>query len=147
MPLIIALVLVLAMMGGGGFYINHLNEQLATSQANNIKLEQGIDSQKQVIEQLQQDVKHIQQINTELSAQNEKHRKDANDLRARFSSRDLGVFITTEPEKAQGVINAATQRALRCLELATGAELNERERNAATPQEANRECPSFIPSR
>jgi len=147
MPLIIALVMVLAMMGGGGFYINHLSQQLATSEANNIKLEQGIDSQKQVIEQLQQDVKHIQQINTELSAQNEKHRKDANDLRARFSSRDLGVFITTEPEKAQGVINAATERALRCLELATGAELNERERNAKTPQEANRECPSFIPSR
>jgi uncharacterized phage infection (PIP) family protein YhgE len=144
MPLIIALVLVLAMMGGGGYYINHLNKQLATSQANNQKLEQGIDSQKQVIEQLQADVKHIQQINTELSAQNEKHRKDANDLRAKFSSRDLGVFITTEPDKAKTVINAATERALRCLELATGAELNERERNAATPQDANKECPSFI---
>jgi len=146
MPLIFLLVLVLSMLGGGGFYINNLNEQLHTSQTNNAKLEQGIDNQKQVIEQLQQDVKHIQLINTELSAQNEKHRKDANDLRAKFSSRDLGVFITTEPDKAQTVINAATERALRCLELATGADLNERERNAKTPQEANRECPSFIPN-
>jgi len=33
---------------------------------------------------------------------------------------------------------------MRCIELASGAPLNEKEKNAKTPTEANRECPALI---
>jgi magnesium-transporting ATPase (P-type) len=129
---------------GAFFYTQYLQKQLMISEGNNIKLEQAVDSQKEALESMQRDIKQIQQINSELSAQNEKHRQDANSLRSKFSSRDLGLFMETDPEKAQRVINNATERALRCIELASGAQLNEKERNAKTPEEANRECPGLI---
>jgi tRNA A37 N6-isopentenylltransferase MiaA len=141
--LVLILILVLS-LGGGYFYINHLQQQLKTSEINNAKLESGIKSQKAALENMQREVAQIQQINSELNAQNARIRQDANSLRNRFSSRDLGLFMETDPVKAQEVINNATERALRCVELASGAELTERERNAKTPEEANRDCPSFI---
>jgi len=141
------IVLILVFVGlfvGGYFYTQHLQKQLYVSETNNLKLEHSVNSQKEALENIQREIKQIQQINAELSAQNERHRADANNLRSKFSSRDLGLFMETDPAKAQSVINNATARALRCVELASGAQLNEKERNAKTPEEVNRECPGLI---
>ena len=49
----IALVLVMLAGAGGGFmYVKNLKADLATSEANNAKLEQSVESQKAVIEQM-----------------------------------------------------------------------------------------------
>jgi L,D-peptidoglycan transpeptidase YkuD (ErfK/YbiS/YcfS/YnhG family) len=130
-------VLLMGLLVGAFFYTQHVQQKLFVA-------EQAVNTQKQALENMQNEIKQIQAINSELNALNEKYRKDSTALRSKFSSRDLGLFMETDPEKAQTVINNATQRALRCIELASGAQLNEKERNAKTPEEANRECPGLI---
>ena len=47
----IAMVLIMLAGAGGGFvYVKNLKADLATSEANNLKLEQSVESQKAVIE-------------------------------------------------------------------------------------------------
>jgi cell division septum initiation protein DivIVA len=144
MDRLVLLLIIVGTLVGGWFYVSHLQEQLKVSEINNAKLEQSIETQKEAFENIKKEVAQIQKINSDLSVQNERMRKDANALRSKFSSRDLGLFMETDPMKAQTVINNATERALRCIELASGAELTEKERNAKTPEEANRDCPSLI---
>ena len=59
----IALVLVMLAGAGGGFmYVKNLKADLATSEANNAKLEQSVESQKAVIEQMKADFEAITKI-------------------------------------------------------------------------------------
>jgi hypothetical protein len=47
------------------------------------------------------------------------------------------------PESVERVINRASDNALRCVEIAMGAPLTEKEINAVLPSEINSECPSL----
>jgi hypothetical protein len=139
--LYLAIVLVIA---GGAWYVTGLRADLAISEANNTKLEDGIKEQQKLIIQMQEDVALIQKTNKELQEQNEKQRQDVDALAKKFDKRDFGVFAIDNTEKAEFLINRGTKNVMRCIELASGAPLNETEKNAKSPVEANRECPSLI---
>ena len=144
---IIKLVLYLAIIGiiaGGAWYVTGLRADLAVSEANNQKLQDGIIEQQHLIEQMQKDITVIQETNKQLAEQNQKQREDVDALAKKFDKRDFGVFAIDNSEKAEFLINRGTKNALRCIELASGAPLNETEKNAKSPVEANRECPSLI---
>lgn len=145
----IRMVMILAIVGviaGGLWYITNLKADLAVSELNNQKLEEATKAQNELIEQMQKDIAQIQQINSDLQEQNEKQKKDVDALAQKFDKRDFGSFVASQSEKAQSLINRGTKNALRCLELASGASLNETEKKAKTPTEANRECPNLIDS-
>jgi gas vesicle protein len=145
----IRMVLILVIIGvvvGGLWYITNLKADLAVSELNNQKLEEATKSQNELIEQMQADIAQIQQINSDLQEQNAKQKKDVDALAKKFDKRDFGSFVATNPEKSQELINRGTTNVLRCLELASGAPLNEKEKSAKTPTEANRECPNLIDS-
>ena len=137
----LAIVVVIA---GGLWYVTGLRENLAIAEMNNQKLQDGIKEQQQLMEQMKADIEQIQTINKDLQEQNEKQRQDVDNLSRKFDKRDFGVFAIDNTEKAEYLINRGTKNALRCLELASGAPLNETEKNAKSPVEANRECPSLI---
>jgi peptidoglycan hydrolase CwlO-like protein len=139
--LIVVLVIVLV-IAGGAWFVTGLRADLAVSEQNNKKLEDGILQQKVLIEQMKEDVVTIQKSNEELQAQNDKQRKDLDSLQTKFN--DFGSRATSSPEAATKAINRGTVNALRCLELASGAPLNEKEKQAKSPKEANRECPALI---
>ena len=139
----LAIVVVIA---GGLWYVTGLRENLAIAEMNNQKLQDGIKEQQQLMEQMKADIEQIQTINKDLQEQNEKQRQDVDNLSRKFDKRDFGVFAIDNAEKAEYLINRGTKNALRCLELASGAPLNEKEKNAKTPTEANRECPALIDS-
>jgi len=144
---IIKLVLYLAIISiiaGGVYYITGLRAELAVSEANNAKLEDGIREQQSLIEMMQNDIKQIQETNKQLQEQNEKQRQDVDALAKKFDKRDFGVFAIDNTEKAEKLVNRGTKDVLRCLELASGAPLNETEKNAKSPVEANRQCPSLV---
>jgi TolA-binding protein len=144
---IIKLVLYLAIISiiaGGVYYITGLRADLAVSEANNAKLEDGIREQQSLIEMMQNDIKQIQETNKQLAEQNEKQRQDVDTLAKKFDKRDFGVFAIDNAEKAEMLVNRGTKDVLRCLELASGAPLNETEKNAKSPVEANRQCPSLV---
>ena len=98
--------------------------------------------QQLLINQMKEDVAAIQKTNEELQQQNEKQLKDLNNLQTKFN--DFGSRAAANPEAAAKAMNRGTANALRCLELASGAPLNEKEKQAKSPKEANRECPALI---
>ena len=140
---IVYLIIVLVLVGGF-FHVSNLKANLAVSQANNAKLEQGIKDQHELMERMRVDIESIKKINEELNQQKEQLAKDKETLTTKFSKRDFGALAVEKPNVVERLVNRGTQNAIRCLELASGAPLNEQEKNAKTPTEANRECPSLI---
>ncbi len=140
------IVVVMVIIAGGLYYVINIKADLATSEANNRQLVEATREQMMLIEQMKQDVAAIQQANAELQAQTEKQRRDVETLSTKFSKRDFGALAAEKPAVVEKLVNRGTQNALRCLELAAGAPLNEAEKAAKTPMEANRECPSLINS-
>lgn len=141
--LIIAAIIVGALLGAG-WYITGLRANLAISEENNKKLADGLKEQSALIEQMKVDVAAIQEANKQLAEQNEKQKKDVDALTSKFDKRDFGAFAASKPDVVEKLINRGTENAMRCFELAAGAPLNEKEKQAKSPTEANRECPALI---
>ena len=147
----IAMVLIaLAGAGGGFIYVKGLKADLATSEANNLKLEQSVESQKAVIEQQANDFKAILVANQELEKTNKTLAAEFAALDKRFNKingrgevRDLGDLAVKRTKPIERVINNATKKAMRCVEIAMGAELTEKEKTATKKSEINSECPSI----
>ena len=141
---LIIILSIIGAIGGGLWYITNLKADLAISEMNSKRLEEATQQQNTLIQQMQVDIATIQQMNADLQVQNEKQKRDVDDLAKKFDKRDFGTFVANQSEKAQQLINRGTKNVFRCLELASGAPLNETEKKAKTPTEANRECPSLI---
>jgi type II secretory pathway pseudopilin PulG len=146
---VLMLVIVL-IVAGGLWYVINIKADLAVSEQNNQRLQESVASQNRLIEQMQQDIQQIQNINQDLQAQNKKQAEDVQVLTNKFSvnakgeTRDFGQTAAAKPQVVEKIVNRGSTNAARCLELASGAPLNEQEKNAKTPREANRECPSLI---
>ena len=147
----IAMVLImLAGAGGGVVYVKTLKSDLATSEANNLKLEQSVESQKQVIAQAKADFESQRKITANLDAQNKSLKAEFTALDKRFNKingqgevRDIGKLADERPKSVERVINGATTKAMRCVEIAMGSPLTEKEKNATKKSEINSECPSI----
>lgn len=140
------ILIIIAAVGGGLYYIVNLKAALAVSELNNTQLEKAIVEQQEVIERTKKDVEQIQNINKSLQETVVKQQEDVNNLSNKFNKgdRDFGVFAATKPAVTEKLINRGTSNVIRCLELASGAPLNDKEKQAKSPTEANRECPSLI---
>ena len=139
----IGLVLVmLAGAGGGYLYINKLQKDNATLKSNQIKLESAVEDQKAVIDGQAEDFKKIRSTLTKLEQENDKLKRDKEDLSKRLGKHDIGNLAENKPGLVERIINGASKSAARCVEIASGSPLTEEELNG-TP---NRECPSFWPA-
>ena len=139
----IGLVLVLLAGAGGGYlYVQKLQKDNATLKANQIKLESAVEDQKAVIESQAEDFKKIRSTLTRIEQENNKLKKDKQDLSKRLGKHDIGNLAENKPGLVERIINVASKSAARCVEIASGSPLTEEELNG-TP---NRECPSFWPT-
>ena len=139
----IGLVLVLLAGAGGGYlYVQKLQKDNATLKANQIKLESAVEDQKAVIETQAADFKKIRSTLAKIEEENNKLKKDKQDLSKRLGKHDIGNLAENKPGLVERIINGASKSAARCVEIASGSPLTEEELNG-TP---NRECPSFWPS-
>jgi len=147
----IAMVLIMLAGAGGGFvYVKTLKSDLAISEANNAKLVESVESQKAVIEQQAKDFKAILAANKELEDKNRVLQAEFKALDQRFNKingkgevRDIGKLAEEKAKLVERVINKATNKAMRCVEIAMGSPLTEEERNATKKSEINTECPSL----
>ena len=151
------LVIMLGGLAGGVAYVMKLRADLAISEANNAKLESAVSDQKAVIEQQIKDVEAIRSAMAEQNALNEKLNASIKDLSDKFNKvnasgekRDIGNLAEQKPKLMQRAINRGTKNALRCMEIAMGAELTEDEKNATKKSQINPECPdlanpSYVP--
>ena len=144
------IVVALATAGGGFLHYKNVKADLETAKANNIKLEQGIAEQQSVIEQQRKDFDDILAANRVLEETNRVLNAEMNALDERFNKinaqgevRDIGKLAIERDRAIERVINGASAKAMRCVEIAMGAELTEKELNATKKSEINSECPSI----
>ena len=138
-------VIIIAGISGAGIYVMKLRSDNATLKANQIKLEQAVESQQQVIAQQKKDFDDIMQANKQLNVLVQGLKKDFDDLDKRFNKggRDLGKIAIERTDAIQRVVNKASEKAARCIELASGAKHTEAELKATKKSEINTECPSI----
>ena len=140
----ITLVMIIG-VGGAIAYVYKLRADNAVLKANNMVLEQSVESQKKVIEQQKKDFETILETNKKLTTLSNNLQKELNDLDKRFTKqgRDIGKTAIAKDKAIQRIINKASVMALRCVEISYGSPLTEKEINATKKSEINRECPSI----
>jgi len=147
---ILIILAILSGIGGAYVYVKTLKADLATSEANNMKLEQSVSDQRAVIEQVQADFKKQQEISKKLQETNLTLAKELADTEEKFNKvnasgkkRDVGALALKKAKIMEKVINKGTANANRCFEIATGSPLTEKEKNATKKSQINPECPSI----
>lgn len=142
--MIITIIMILG-LSGAGLYVMKLRSDNAILKANQIKLEQSVESQKKVLEQQKKDFQEILKANKELTGLINNLKKDLEDLDKRFTkkNRDIGKLAMERTEAIERIINKATDKAARCIEIASGSPLTEEEIKATLKSEINTECPSI----
>ena len=138
---LILMVIMLAGAGGGYLYVKKLQKDNAILKVNQIKLEIAVEDNNQVIEQQTQDLKKIRSTLEVIDEKNRKLQEDKDKLSDRLGKHDIGNLAEKKPGLVEKIINKASDSAVRCMEIASGSPLTEKELNG-TP---NRECPSFWP--
>ena len=139
-------------IAGAGVYVMKLRSDNAILKANQVKLEEAVSSQKELIVKQQNDFKEILAANKKMNELVSNLKKDLDDLDNRFNKdgRDFGKIAIEKTDAINRIINKGSDNASRCIEIASGAELTEEERNATKKFEINRECPgianpSYVP--
>ena len=147
---IVIILAILSGIGGAYVYVKTLKADLATSEANNMKLEQSISDQRAVIEQVQADFKKQQEISKKLQETNLTLAKELADTEEKFNKvnasgkkRDVGALALKKAKIMEKVINKGTTNANRCFEIARGSPLTQKEKNATKKSQINPECPSI----
>ena len=136
------ILIILASVGGGYWYVQKLQKDNAILKANQVQLETAVAESNQVIEQQSKDLKKIRTTLKEVEELNDKLQADKESLNKRLGKHDIGNLAENKPGLVEKIINKASDSAARCVEIASGSPLTEEELNG-TP---NRECPSFWPS-
>ena len=136
---------IVAGLAGGVIYVNKLRSDNAILKANQLKLEASVESQKQVIAKQKEDFQAIMKANKELGVLINNLKKDLQDLDKRFTKkkRDIGKLAIERTKAIERIINSASDKAARCIEIASGSPLTEQEINATLKSQINTECPSI----
>ena len=142
--------LMVSALAGGVAYMYKLKADNAILKENAIKLEEAVSSQKAVIEQQTKDFNTILEKNKSMMALNETLNKELSALDDKFNKtnasgkkRDFGDLAIARTKTIEKIINKASVNALRCVEIAMGEPLTEKEKNATKKSEINSECPSI----
>jgi len=132
-------------LAGAGAYVMKLRSDNATLKANQIKLESAVTEQKELIENQQKDFKKILDANNKMNELVNVLKKDLEDLDKRFNkkNRDVGKLAIQRTESIERITNGASALATRCIEIASGSPLTDKEKNATKKSEINSECPSI----
>ncbi len=132
-------------IAGAGMYVMKLRSDNAILKANQIKLEEAVSSQKELIVSQKKDFKEILDANNKMNELVNVLKKDLEDLDKRFNkkNRDVGKLAIQKTKSIERITNGASALATRCIEIASGSPLTEEEKNATKKSEINSECPSI----
>jgi septal ring factor EnvC (AmiA/AmiB activator) len=142
----LAIVMFMLLLGAGGigyWYYNDTQERLAILTSNNAKLNTAVELNEQTISSLEQD---YAKASGELATLNQQYvsiRRQNQQLADKLQEIDLTAAAIANAESIERAVNRGTLNAGRCFELLSGAELNEKERNAQNGIAFNKECPWF----
>ena len=132
-------------IAGAGMYVMMLRSDNAILKANQLKLESAVAAQQELIASQKKDFEAILAANQKMNELVNALKKDLDDLDKRFNKgkRDVGKLAIEKTKLIEKIINKGSVNAQRCIEIASGAELTEKEKNATKKSEINPECPSI----
>ena len=132
-------------IAGAGMYVMKLRSDNAILKANQLKLESAVADQQELLESQKKDFEEILAANQKMNELVNALKKDLDDLDKRFNKgkRDVGKLAIEKTKLIEKIINKGSVNAQRCIEIASGAELTEKEKNATKKSEINTECPSI----
>jgi hypothetical protein len=138
-------IIMLLGLAGAGAYVLKLRGDNAILKGNQVKMEMALEQQTKFIEQQKKDYEAILKANQEVNKLVGNLKKDIDDLDKRFNkgTRDLGKTAMERPEAMERIVNKASDKALRCVEIAGGAKLTEAEKTATKKSDINSECPAI----
>jgi peptidoglycan hydrolase CwlO-like protein len=148
----IRIAIMVALAGGGvgaWFYVQNLRSELNLAAERQARMSDVIDSQKQVMDNIQHDVARMQKTQNELNTKLQEADQGRRDLEVKFNqtrdgkSRDFSALANKEPQRVEESINRGTHDANRCNELLTGAALTEDEKAGKVK---NTMCPTLLPA-
>ena len=130
---------------GAGIYVMKLRSDNAILKANQIKLESAVAEQQELITSQKKDFEEIINANKKMNELVGLLKKDLEDLDKRFNkkNRDVGKLAIAKTKSIERITNGASALATRCIEIASGSPLTEKEKNATKKSEINSECPSI----
>ena len=149
-------IILVILMGGGGFgawtYMQKLqadNQVLQINQEvlkeNELKLNDAIAEQQAVIAAKAKQAEDIQTANAALRAETDRLSGEKDNLAKKLGKHELDILAQNKPGLVVRVINRASDNAMRCFEVLTGAPLTPDEEAAYKPSLYNRECPTIHP--
>jgi hypothetical protein len=116
---------------------------------NNAKLNEGIEMQKELLIQKENDFKAITEANNNLLLSNRQLEEDNQRLDQKFNKinasgkqRDIGNLAVQKPKSIEMILNKQQVERARCFEIAQGSPLTELEKNATKKSQINSECTS-----
>lgn len=141
---------IFAAVAGGYFYITNLQKSVAILEANNKELTSAVDKQKEYIDTMKKDIALGKQMQDALRKSVIANTNDLNALYKKFDvssasgkPRDFGNVASKNPAAVAKIINKGDAEANRCLEIASGSPLTEKEKNAKRKSEINTVCPNL----
>ena len=151
--IVIILVILLGAGGFGGWtYMEKLraeNQVLQVNQEvlkeNELKLNDAIAEQQAVIAAKAKQAEDIQTANAALRAETSRLSGEKDNLAKKLGRHELDILAQNKPGLVVRVINRASDNAMRCFEVLTGAPLTPDEEAADKPSLYNRECPTIHP--
>ena len=137
----IMLVVMVAMSSAFIWYYKDTQKRMQIMTENNAKLEIAVQTSEEAVQSLQRDYAaanaELGRVNTAFDAARQQNRELSN----RLAEHELGMLAAEKPALVERIINNASEKAMRCFELLSGAELTESERNATNGKAFNSECP------
>ena len=142
---IVMVALLITGIAGAGMYVMKLRSDNAILKANQMKLEEAVSSQKELIANQKKDFQEILDANNKMNELVSVLKKDLEDLDKRFNkkNRDVGKLAIAKTKSIERITNGASALATRCIEIASGSPLTDKEKNATKKSEINSECPSI----
>ena len=138
-------VILITSVAGAGMYVMKLRSDNAILKANQLKLESAVADQQELLQSQKKDFDDILAANQKMNELVSVLKKDLTDLDKRFNkkNRDVGKLAIAKTESIERITNGASALATRCIEIASGSPLTEKEKNATKKSEINSECPSI----
>ena len=114
--------IILAVAGGGFFYVKQLQSNLKIAQLNNAKLEQEVETSEQSLALLKEDNIRLNNLSDQLTKDLQKAEAYGDSLRNRLRQLDLVQDAIRDSKDLEGRMNGATAKLWRELEAATGGD-------------------------
>ncbi len=130
--------MLIALGATGGFaYVYKLKADNAILKSNQEKLETAVQEQQELLEVKELEYQYIIEKTKELEEKLDAARADNKALTEKFAKYDIETWGMQDADRTAETINNAVRHVNRCIEISTGAEVTEEDKD-------NKQCPEII---